>query len=473
MKSIKFGTDGWRAIIARDFTFAACRAVAQGIAGYMNSQNLTKKGIVIGYDNRFLSQEFARECCKVLAGNGIKVFLIRKTTPTPVTAYAVRLKEAGGALMITASHNPPEYNGIKFIPYYAGPALPEITGSIEAEINRVLEGGKIYELNLAEALQLDLFQEIDIDREYINHLMKLIKPEYFEGSSLKVVIDPLYGAGIGYVDKVLGQIGCEVRTIHNYRDVLFGGSMPEPVSPVLAELKRAVVSYNTDAGLAMDGDADRFGLIDHEGRYVSGNQFLPLLLNHLLKTRSARGPVCRTVATTHMLDRVARANGLQVVEVPVGFKYIGEALREKGCLMGGEESGGLSILGHIPEKDGIMACLLAAEMLAYSGKNFHQLLEELHNEYGSLFSERIDIQVEEHVLPLLQDKLSSYRPKTIAGIKVVSNVTIDGQKIMLEDGSWVLLRSSGTEPVIRIYIESDEAEKLESLKQEVVKVVEI
>ncbi|MDD2587000.1 MAG: phosphoglucomutase/phosphomannomutase family protein [Syntrophomonadaceae bacterium] len=471
MGQIKFGTDGWRAIIAKDFTFANCRVVTQGIASYINSHNLGKKGIVIGYDNRFMSENFARECARVLVGNGIRVYLLRKAAPTPVTAYAILIKEAGGAIMITASHNPPEYNGIKFIPEYAGPALPEVTEVIEEEVNRLEAGGKVYELNLAEAAQFNLFEEVDIEEDYINHMMMIVQPEHFKEKNIKVVIDPMYGAGIGYLDKILGRLGCEVRTINNLRDTLFGGQMPEPTDELLGDLKRAVVSYNADIGLATDGDADRFGIIDRDGNFMTANRFMQLLLIHLLKTRGYRGPVCRSVATTHLLDKIARRNGLSIVETPVGFKYIGEAMREKGGLMGGEESGGLSIFGHIPEKDGILACMLAVEMLAYSSKTFTELQEESARDYGQAESRRYDIKVETEEKARILEKIREYKPRSIAGVRVDTSNEMDGVKIVLEDGSWVLIRSSGTEPVFRIYVEAPDLTRVENMSLEVMESV--
>ncbi len=467
MLHIKFGTDGWRAIIAKDFTFENCQVVAQGIANYINNINFQKKGVVVGYDNRFMSKDFAEECAQVLAGNGIKVLLFKKVVPTPVAAFATRIKEAGGAIMITASHNPPEYNGIKFIPEYAGPAMPDVTETIEGEVNRVLDGGKVYRLNLEEAFQLDILEEIDVDQQYINHVLKIIQVESFKDNNIKVVVNPMYGAGIGYLDKILNDLGCEVKTINNYRDVLFGGSMPEPTSQILADLKRAVVSYNADIGLAVDGDADRFGIVDNKGEFVSANRFMYLLLDHLLKTRSFRGPVCRSVATTHMLDRIARRNGIDIIETPVGFKYIGEIMRQKGCILGGEESGGLSIFGHIPEKDGILACLLAVEMLVYSGKSLIELTEEFNEDYGDIVSERMDIKVKEQDQKRILEILEDYKPGSLNGIKIESNSKLEGNKIVLADGSWVLIRASGTEPLFRIYVEASDKNSLENIKAEV------
>lgn len=467
MSTIKFGTDGWRAIIAKDFTFDNIKIVSQGIASYMNSNNLSKKGIVIGYDNRFLSEQFAAECAQVLAGNGIKVYLFGKTSPTPLTAFAIRVMEAGGAIMITASHNPPEYNGIKFIPEYAGPALPEVTEAIEEEVNRIIDGGKIYELDLKEALTLNLLQEIDVDREYNIQLFQIINQEFIKAKPIKVIADPMYGAGIGYLDRILSEMGCEVKTINNYRDPMFGGSMPEPTDSVLADLKRAVVNYKADLGLALDGDADRFGIVDQDGDFISPNQIAYILFDHLIKTRTFRGPVCRSIATTHMLDQIARKNGLTVIETPVGFKYIGESLREKGCMMGIEESGGLSVFGHIPEKDGILACLLVVEIIAYTGKTIKELTAELAEQYGSVFSERLDIETTEQDKQRVLEYLTEFQPKMLAGVKVDRYNEMEGKKMVLEDGSWVLIRTSGTEPLFRIYVEAGSAERLHELQKEV------
>ena len=467
MAPIKFGTDGWRAIIARDFTFANCRVVTQGLAGYINYSNLTKKGIVIGYDNRFMSEDFARECARVLAGNGIKVYFLKKVSPTPVTAFAVREKEAGGAIMITASHNPHYYSGIKFIPEYAGPALPDVTEAIENEVNRVVNEGKVYELNLSEAAQLGLFEECEIDREYSNHLLEVVRTEFIKAKPLKIVINPMFGAGIGYLDQMLSDLGCEIRTINNYRDALFGGALPEPTENNLSDLKRAVLAYEADLGLALDGDADRFGIIDRNGEFVSANRFMSILLDHLLRTRIFRGPVCRSLATTHMLDRIARKNGLNVIETPVGFKYIGQALRDRACMLGGEESGGLSIFGHIPEKDGILACLLAVEMIAYSGESLESLSQKLLKEYGQVTSRRLDIEVNEADKESILDKIAHYCPKAVAGLKVETLSRVEGTKLVLEDGSWVLIRPSGTEPLFRVYVEASDKGMLEAIQEEV------
>lgn len=469
MSDIKFGTDGWRAVMAKDFTFANIRIVTQGIACYLKGTDFYKKGVIVAYDNRFLSEKFADECTRVLAGNGIKVLRFTQAAPTPVAAFAIRQLDAGGAIMITASHNPPEYNGIKFIPEYAGPALPDVTTAIEEDVNRIVNGGRIYELDPEEARQLNLLTDIDLDREYGNHLMRMINPDFVREKPLRVVVDPMYGAGIGYLDRILSELGVEVKTINNYRDPLFGGTMPEPTDAILGDLKRAVQTYQADIGLALDGDADRFGIVDANGDFITPNQFSYMLFEHLIKTRTYRGPVCRSLATTHMLDKIARDNGLTVIETPVGFKYIGECMREKGCMMGIEESGGLTVFGHVPEKDGILACLLAVEIIAYTGKSFQEIKAGLAEQYGAVYSERTDIRTSESAQPRVISDLQALQPRTFAGVKVEKINETEGKQLLLEDGSWVLIRASGTEPVFRIYCEASSPERIRELKNEVIK----
>lgn len=473
MTPIHFGTDGWRAIIARDFTYANLRMVAQGIAAHINSGTGPRKSVVIGYDNRFMSPEFAQECARILAGNGIKVHMLINPAPTPLVAFAVRHLECSGGIVITASHNPAHYNGVKFIPAYAGPALPEVTQCIETEINRVAEGAKVYEIDLKEAAQLSLIEEIELDNAYLTHLDKLLRREHFKAKSLKVVVDPMYGAGMGFLEQYLTRLGIEVKSIHNHRDVMFGNIVPEPVERNLFDLRRAVVSYNADIGLALDGDADRFGIVDQEGRFINGNLVIALLLDHFLKTRTVRGPVVRTVATTHLLDRIAKLNGLQVIETPVGFKYVSQAMREYNGLLGGEESGGLSVWGHVPEKDGILACLLAVEMMAYSGKSCAELTEELYRDYGRLVNRRQDVLFTQGREPLLKERLSAFRPKTISGLKVLSITDQEEMRWSLADDSWLLARFSNTEPVLRIYTESADLQSLEAIEKAFCEALEI
>jgi alpha-D-glucose phosphate-specific phosphoglucomutase len=464
MAKIKFGTDGWREIIANEFTFENVKYVTQAIADYVNANKMAPRGVVIGFDNRFLSEKFAEAVAEVLCGNGIKVYMTGRATPTPVTAFAVKHLTAAGAVMLTASHNPPEYNGIKFIPEYAGPALPYITDEIEANVKRVLETGKYTEISYNKAIEQGMVININPFDDYMTHLKTVINIEAIKKANLKVIVDPMFGAGIGYLDAILKEAGCQVKTIHDYRDPLFGGSMPDPSAKVLIELRDMVISEKADLGLAMDGDADRFGIIDSDGTYIIPNQVLYLVYYHLINFRGLKGPVARSVATTHTLDRIAGHYGLEVDETPVGFKYIGESMMKKGSILGGEESGGLSIIGHIPEKDGILAAALIAELVAVEKTTIREILAKLKEKFGVLSSERLDIHTTNEKKEQVLAKIKEAEPNEIAGLKVTKILSIDGKKFYLEDGSWVLIRASGTEPLFRIYVESDEPGKIKKIQ---------
>lgn len=465
MSGITFGTDGWRAIIADEFTFANVGLVAQAIAKYVQDAGLADRGIVIGYDNRFLSERFAAVVAEVMAGNGICTWFPRKAVPTPVTAFTIKDLGAGGGVMITASHNPPEYNGIKFIPEYGGPAVPEITKVIEKNIAALRGADGVRILSRTDAQDQGLLRDFDPKPAYLAHLKQLIDYKAISKSNLRVVIDPMWGAGIGYVEDAL-QEGCSrVEIIHNYRDVLCEGMLPEPTATGLADLSKAVRERKADLGLALDGDADRFGIIDSAGNYVTPNEVLYLLLYYTLEFRRWRGAVARSVATTHMLDRIAEDFGLPVVETPVGFKYIAQSLIHHRSMLGGEESGGLSVQGHVPEKDGILALLLVVEMVAARKKSLRNYQAEITEKYGRLVSARMDLQCDparkEEVLAVL----AQWSPQELNGEPVAARNTIDGVKIILESGHWILIRPSGTEPLFRIYVEASDQEKLGSLQE--------
>ena len=486
MQQIKFGTDGWRGIIAEDFTFDNVRLVTRAITDYVQANYEEGRPVVVGYDTRFLSSRFAREAAGILTAGGVPVYLTQNPTPTPVTAYAVKTYGAAGAVMFTASHNPPEYNGIKFIPHYAGPALPHITEEIEANIKRLQSGVAAGPVNPGpnnmiqeEALEMAVLKgpaggrasgklvEFDPRPEYFRHLATLIDQDAIHKAAPRVVVNPMFGAGIGYLEDFLRQIIPSVEGIQCSLDPLFGGSMPEPNAKCLGNLTACVINDQAEIGLALDGDADRFGLIDADGSYITPNQFLPLLFHYLLTERGLRGPVVRTVATTHLLDRMASRYGVEVFETPVGFKYIGQHLMEKGCILGGEESGGLSIMGHIPEKDGILAGLLAVEMVARKGKGLGDLMEDIYAEFGRITSERLDLHTTNDKKQAVMEKLRVWNPADLAGKRVVKKIDVDGLKFVLEDGSWILVRASGTEPVFRIYVESESPENISRLQQAV------
>lgn len=459
---ISFGTDGWRGILARDFTFDNVELVTRAVADYLHGHGLAGRGIVVGYDNRFLSDHFAAAASDVFASCGIPVYLVGRPTPTPVTAFAIKEYGTGGAVMLTASHNPPEYNGFKFIPEYAGPALPHITQEIEENIRRLQDSPPSL---LATGGQPAPRQECDPRPAYFRHVRHLVDLKAVRREALSVVVDPMYGAGIGYLEEILAGEGAEVTAVHNHRDPLFGGGLPEPTAKTLGELRRLVLERGARVGLALDGDADRFGIIDSDGSFVSPNEFLPLLYYHFLEYRGEKGPVARTVATTHLLDRLAEAYGQEVYETPVGFKYIGQHLLEKNCLLGGEESGGLSVRGHIPEKDGILAGLLAAEMVAVHRKSLRELLEEIWSRFGRLYSRRLDIHTSPQEKQQVLARLKEFCPHELAGIKVLRRVDVDGVKLVLANGSWVLVRPSGTEPLFRLYVEAGSEEELQRIQE--------
>lgn len=487
-KKIKFGTDGWRGIMADDFTFENVRIVSRAIARYLNDNGIGHNGIVVGYDNRFLSDRFAEIVSGVMAGKGIPVYKTSRPAPTPVTAYAVKHWQTAGAVMLTASHNPPEYNGIKFIPHYAGPALPHVTQEIEGNISKIQQGipagprGKWdheQSVGLAELpassdykmTETSMFKaeikEIEPFPHYVAHMKELIDMDAIGRARLKVIVDPMYGCGIGYMESLLRDAGVEVHEIQCCRDPLFGGNLPEPTGKLLGELKEWVSDEGAHLGLAMDGDADRFGIIDHDGTYITPNQFLPLLYYHLVEGRGITGPVTRTVATTHMLDRMAVKYSQQVFETAVGFKYIGQNLLDNNCVLGGEESGGLSIKGHIPEKDGILGGLLAAEIVAVYGKSIGELLKDIAGKFGPIFSNRLDIHTSLEEKKRVLMEVEEFLPAALGGIPVVSRITLDGVKFVLEDNSWVLVRPSGTEPLFRIYAESESEQKVKKLQSEI------
>ncbi|MDD4334870.1 MAG: phosphoglucomutase/phosphomannomutase family protein [Desulfotomaculaceae bacterium] len=463
MKQISFGTDGWRGVLAEDFNFANVRLVARSIGMYILKHGLAAEGVVIGYDSRFFSDRFAAIIAEVLSGQGIPVRIAERATPTPVVAYAIKLHNAGGGIMLTASHNPPEYNGIKFIPEYAGPALPHITAEIEDNI-RMLADAPDEEENSGD--NKAPVKKMNPYADYARHITALVDMNAIEKAGLHVVVDPMHGAGVGYLENLLMHAGASVIAIRDYSDPLFGGSLPEPTAKSLGQLRERVIGSGAHLGLALDGDADRFGIIDSNGAFITPNQFLPILLYHLYSVKGLQGPVARTVATTHLLDRIADRYGQQAIETPVGFKYISQCLTERGAVLGGEESGGLSVQGHVPEKDGILAGLLAAEIVAVHGQSLTALMEQVAEEFGRLYSERLDVrtsaQEKERVLRLL----NGLKPAKLGKRQITGGTAVDGVKFLLDGGAWVLVRASGTEPLFRIYVEAGSLEEMKEIQED-------
>lgn len=452
-KKIKFGTDGWRGIIADDFTFANVCRVTRAIASYLKTAYSQDRPVLIAYDTRFLADQFARTAAEVLADEGWTVKMTDRDCPTPAIAYNARYLNSAGALMFTASHNPAPYCGIKYIPDYAGPATPEITDAIVANIEAASDAP-------ATGRNADKISTFDPKPAYLKFIYSLLDVERIRSAQLKVKYDALYSTSRGYLDTILEYCGCQTETFHTNRDVLFGGGMPEPKGEQLVGLVEAVKTDGADLGLATDGDSDRFGIVDELGNVLTPNTVLLLLARHSIANKGKTGAIVRTVATTHLLDNFARKYGLEIHETPVGFKYIGEKMRETQVLIGGEESGGLSIIGHIPEKDGILADMLVAEAIAYEGKPLSQLVEEAIAEAGGpLYNKRLDLHLDDAYKAAAIEFFTKKPPSEVAGIKVKEVGRKDGIKLYLEDGSWLLLRPSGTEPLLRVYIETNSLEK--------------
>ncbi len=454
---IKFGTDGWRGIIADDFTFANVCKVTRAIAAYLSTAYTQDRPVLIGYDPRFLADKFARMSAEILADLGWTVKIVDRDCPTPVIAYNARLLNSAGALMFTASHNPAAYCGIKYIPDYAGPATLAITDTIVANLDNASDAPP-------ENKHSDKITTFDPQPEYFKFIYTLLDVERIRSAKLKVKYDAMYSTSRGYLDKVLLHCGCEIETFHMQRDVLFGGGMPEPKAELLGELIAAVKEDRADLGMATDGDADRFGVVDELGNMLTPNTVLLVLAKHLIKNKGKTGAIVRTVATTHLLDNFAAKHGIPLIETAVGFKYIGEKMREIPVLIGGEESGGLSIIGHIPEKDGILADMLIAEAIAYEGKPLSQIVAEVIAEAdGPLYNRRLDLHLDNAHKQTVMKTYTEHPPTEIAGIDVKEVNRQDGVKFYLTDGSWVLLRASGTEPLIRVYLETHSAAQLDKL----------
>ncbi len=470
MTKIVFGTDGWRGIMGRDFTSYNVSVAAQAIANYVKDYGLDRRGIVVGYDTRKGSRQFAEEVCRIMIGNGIRVYLTKRDTPTPVVAYEVLRRSTGGAVMITASHNPPEWNGVKYIPEYAGPALPDVTDAISENIDRLFKIGEVSEPSIKKVAQSRLLEKIDPTMPYIEFVERQIDLEAIKRAKLRIVCDPMYGTARGYLDRILKRAGCNVKVIHGNPDPDFGGHRPEPIPEFLTDLKNEVSRFNADLGLATDGDSDRMAVYDQNGTYFSANQLLPILFNYLVES-GRRGGLVRSVATTHFADRIAADHGLPVYEVPVGFKYVGQYLREKDVVIGAEESGGLSFKGHISEKDGIFTCVKIVEMRAETGKSISQLLSELQSKYGPCINRRDSIQCPNNRKKAVTKRLLLNAPNEIRGLSVLSYYMIDGVKYILEDKAWILIRPSGTEPLIRIYAESTDEKTLNIILEEGKKLV--
>jgi phosphoglucomutase len=459
--ALRFGTSGWRAVIAQEFTFENVAIVTTAICKYLNEEGQAQNGpVVVGHDTRFLGERFSELCAGEMVRNGLHSLLCEGFPPTPAIAYAIRDQKAIAGINFTASHNPPEYNGIKLSTSDGAPALPEVTKRIEQLIAEIKPA-----FRFAERAADARYRSFDARPGYLKDLESKIRFDVIESAQARYAFDPLWGTGRGYLDKLFRSHGLEVETLHDWRDVTFGGRSPEPEADHLDELRTWVTDNGCALGLATDGDSDRFGVIDADGTFITPNQLIAILFDYLAESRNWAGGIARSVATSHLVDRVAKERSREVYETPVGFKFIGELINEDKIILGGEESAGLSIKGHYPEKDGVLACLLAAEAVAARRASLREQLAAIFARVGRVESGRIGLRLTPELAARLSQKLEQ-QPAELGGRRIEKINRLDGVKFLFADGSWLLMRPSGTEPLVRIYAESESKEDLEVLLEQ-------
>ena len=460
LTQIKFGTSGWRAVMAEEFTFANVRRALGGIARYVSARKKQGARVIVGRDPRFLGETFCSMAAEILAAHGITPLVVAEAAPTPAFAYAVVQIKADGVINFTASHNPPEYNGIKFSTPDGCPALPEVTKEIESQI----QAGDVESPSSRGSHSNGPVrsESLDVKPGYLKRLGEIVDLETIRKAKLKVCFDPMWGAARGYSDGVLRDAGVQVATVHDYRDVLFGGHAPEPDDHLLEDLREKMRATGSDIGIATDGDADRFGIVDADGTFLQPNYVIALLFDYLVESRGWKNGVAKSVATTNLINAIAKARGVELHETPVGFKYIGELIMQDKIAIGGEESAGLSIRHHVPEKDGVLAGLLCCEMVARRRKSLGEQLKVLCNQVGSYYPERQNFRLTPEVKEKFTEKLRT-DPQEFCGRDVSEVVRTDGLKLVFDDGSWVCYRLSGTEPVVRVYSEARSEPGLQKL----------
>ncbi len=463
LAEIKFGTSGWRAILADGFTHANVRRAVAGIARVVVQKKPQGARVIVGRDPRYMGETFVDIAAQVLATHGVTPLVVAEAAPTPAISFAITSLKADGAINFTASHNPAEYNGLKFNSSDGAPSLPEITKAIEAEVLKADKEGA-----LAAAASKPGREQIDIRSDYLSRLKEIVNLDDIKKSGIRIVFDPLWGAGRGYSDTLLRDAGIPVATVHDVRDVLFGGHAPEPEGHLLDAAKAKMRETGASLVIATDGDADRFGVMDADGTFLQPNYVIALLFDYLVETRGWKNGVAKSVATTNMVNALADHHNVELHETPVGFKYIGELIKQDKIAIGGEESAGLSIRHHVPEKDGIIAGLLCCEMVAARKKSLGEQLHDLFVKVGSFYPLRENFRLTPEVKSKFTTKLTS-DPRDFAGKKVSSVVRTDGLKLILDDGSWVCYRLSGTEPVVRAYTEArsqDDSARLSAAARE-------
>jgi alpha-D-glucose phosphate-specific phosphoglucomutase len=460
---IRFGTDGWRAVVADDFTYANVRAVAQGVAAYLGSES---RPVVVGHDSRYCAELFAREVVRVLVANGQRVVLLDRVTPTPAVSWAITRQRAAGGVVVTASHNSAEFNGIKYKPDFGGSAPPEVVAEIERHTAEALENG-VTEMTYDEAVASGRLQLVDPLPDFFEQLGRMVDLPALRSHGLRVLHEAMYGAGAGLIARALCGGTTTVEELHGDRNPGFGGMHPEPIDRYMPEAMERMASGQFDLGIANDGDADRVGIIDERGRYVNQLQVMALFAMYLLEKRGMRGDIVRSVTTSGMIDALGERFGVTVHEMPVGFKYIGTKMMETDAILGGEESGGFAFRGHIPERDGILSGLMMAAMIVDYGMPLSGILKHLEDLVGPHAYDRHDIRFPrdgyDERKAEVYARMQQDEPTTLAGSKVVRTRTDDGFKFYLDDGSWALLRMSGTEPLMRVYAEATTHERVEEL----------
>ena len=467
--TIKFGTSGWRGLIADDFTFANVRLAVKAIAEHVIEKKKNPT-VLVGYDTRFYSEEFSQLAVAILQQHGIRTLLCETFTPTPAVAYEIQRAKLDGAINFTASHNPAQYHGLKFSGPDAGPALPEVTKDIEARVARIIaRDGAFPNSPAVPARDSVKTERVNLRENYLKRLGELVRFDVLKKGKTKFVTDALHGCGAGYLDKALADHGVDVQARRTNRDTLFDGAGPDVSEENLAPLAKAVKESGAAAGLATDGDADRFGMIDRDGTWIQPNHILAVVYDYIVETRGWSMAAARSVATSQLIDAAAKTHGQKTHQTPVGFKYIGQLIREDKIALGGEESAGLTIRGHVPEKDGILACLLVAEMIAARGASLGEQIRALFKRVGREYwpvRENLHLSDEQKANAV---KKVAVDASTLLGRKVMSIDRTDGAKFCFEDGSWMLLRLSGTEPLLRLYVEAESAEASAKLTREATK----
>ncbi len=448
---LKAGTDGWRGVISRDLNFDTFRLIAKAYACYLRKKGVSGRGVAVGFDRRFLSSHYAREASLILSAEGVPVWLGKRFLPTPALSLYVKKKGLSGGLMITASHNPPEYNGIKIKEGFGGPALPATVKEVEGIIMELV---KVDHSVTTENIVDRGIIEFEPEDFYIDEILKLIDTGVMKRSKMKVILDPMHGCGASYFFKILKRIGWRAREIRGEENPSFGGISPEPLEKNLAGLREKVVRMGFDLGIAFDGDGDRVAAVDSSGAFITPHYIQALLLRHLIENKGLKGIVVKTFSTTVMMEIMGRHYGLRVVETPIGFKYISELMLHEDVLIGGEESGGIGIKGYIPERDGLFSAMLLLEALCCMGKGLKEAVNDIKREMGEFFYERWDIPFYPHDPNEIMERVKRDERGMLAGRRVKEKRVFDGIKYIFEDDSWLLLRVSGTEPVLRIYAEA-------------------